>query len=271
MKWKMKKILIILSILILLIIPLVYAGNYGAGKYGAGVYGIGEVVSTPGDETPSDGGGPGGVTCTYDWDCTEWFPTECPESETQERICANRGTCTGTVGMPNQTRTCVYEGLTEPLFDISLVISEKNKEMCAGQKIKAKVSLINLGKIESLDAFMTYWVINENNTLIAELKDTREIEEKSTFDIEMKIPAPTPEGTYRLYAQINYEDKTAVAGESFEIMSESDCKVSIAQYIYFSLIGIISLIIIIFIILLIKRIKKKKRTAQIMEHENNIK
>ncbi len=264
----MKKILIGLSILILLVLPLINAGDYGDGKYGAGVYGIGEVISTPGDgDTPGGGETP---TCTYDWDCTAWFPAECPEVEIQERICANRGTCTGTMGMPNQTQTCVYGGPTEPLFDMVLVISEKHKEMCAGQKIKAKISLINLGKTDPLDVFMTYWIINANNTLIAELKDTRKVEDKSSFDIEMKIPQPTPEGTYRLYAQIDYEDKTAVAGESFEIMDASTCKIEISQYIYFSLIGIISLLIIILIILIIRRIKKRGKSKQIVEDKNNI-
>ena len=264
----MKKILFGLSILILVIIPFVNAGDYGAGKYGAGVYGVGEVISTPGGDTPSGGGTP---TCIYNWDCTEWFPTECPETKTQERICANRGTCTGTIGMPNQTQTCEYLGPTEPLFDISLSISEKNKEMCAGNKIKAKIGLINLGKTDPIDAFMTYWIIDENNTLIAELKDTRKIEDKLIFNIEMKIPTPTPKGTYRLYAQIDYEDKKALAGESFEIMSESYCEISIAQYIYFILIGIIFLSIIIVIILIIKRIKKREKLTQIIEEKNNIK
>ena len=261
-----KKKLILLCI-VLLITPLVYADNYGAGVYGAGVYG-GEVVSPP-----ENGNGNGAAVCTYDWVCTNWFPAECPESEVQERVCANKGTCTGTVGMPNQTRTCVYEGLREPLFDIFLIISEQYKEICAGQRIKAKVSLVNLGKIEPLDAFMTYWVIDENNTLIAELKDTRKVKDKETFNVGIKIPTSVPEGTYRLYAQIAYENKTAVAGESFEIIGGKYCEIYsvITKYSYFILIGIISLMIVILIILLIRRIKKNKRLKQVMEYKGAVK
>jgi len=260
MKWKMKrKILIRLGILFLLIIPLVYAANYGAGDYGAGVYGVGEVIVTPGDEEAPGGGG----GCSYIWECTNWFPAKCPESEIQERVCANKGTCSGIAGMPNQTRNCTYEGLTEPLFDIFVSIPQQ--KICAGRKIRAKVNLINLGKVEVLDGFMTYWIINENNTLISELKDTRRIKDKETFTIEMKIPSSASEGIYRLYAQIDYEDKTAVAGESFEVMNESYCKIYISKYIYFILIAIVSLIIIILIILLIRRMKNKKRLQQMME------
>lgn len=263
MKDEKGNIIIKIVFLFLLIIPLVYAGDYGAGSYSAGVYGVGEVVA------PEDGGAPGGggdAACTYIWDCTNWFPAECPESGVQERICANRGTCLGIVGMPNQTRTCVYEGLTEPLFDIFVSIPQQ--EICAGQKIKAKVNLINLGKVEILDAFMTYWVINQNNTLIAELKDTRRIKDKETFNIEIKIPKLTPQGTYRLYAQITYAgNKTAVAGESFEVVGGKYCEIYsiILKYAYLILIVIISLIIIILIILFIKR--KKKRLKQMMEYK----
>jgi len=265
----MKKIVLSLKLyfLFLLIIPLVYAGDYGVGSYGAGDYGVGEVAPAPKDEGAPSGNG--AAACTYDWDCTNWFPTECPESGVQERICANRGTCPGIVGMPNQTRNCTYEGPTEPLFDIFLTIPYPYTEICAGQKIKAKVNLINLGKIELLDAFMTYWIINQNNTLIAELKDTRAVGDKINFDTEIKIPKLTPQGTYRLYAQITYADnKTAVAGESFEVIGGTYCKIYsiIIKYAYFILIVIISLIIIILIILLIKR-KRRKRLKQMMEYK----
>ena len=114
-----KKKLILLCI-VLLVIPLIHAGDYGSGAYSTGVYSIGEAPATP--TTPPNGGG-GTPSCTYDWQCTNWFPAECPESGIQERICANKGTCTGTLGMPNQTRICIYEGPTEPLFDIFLILN----------------------------------------------------------------------------------------------------------------------------------------------------
>ena len=214
------------------------------------------------EEEPEAGGqivssGGGGTTCTYDWVCSDWF--ECSESGIQERICINRGTCTGTIGMPNQTRNCT--GVTEPIFDIFLIIPGQYKKVCAEQKIKAKITLINLGKIEVLDAFMTYWIINENNTLIAELKDTRRVKDEKTFYTEIKIPELTAEGIYRLYAQINYNNKTAIAGESFKIVSGTYCEVytSISKYGYLILIAIMSFIIITLIILIIRKIKKKPK------------
>jgi len=213
----------IFGLLILLFIPLVFSGNYGAGAYGVDNYNIGEVSVVP-TSTPDSPSGGGGSSCSYDWECTNWFPSICPESGIQERVCANKGDCTGTVGMPNQTQTCEYLGPSEPLFDIYLSLLDKNKELCSGDKIKANVKLENYGKVELLDAFMTYWILDENNSLIAEMKDTRAVEGETSFNVELGIPGGTPEGTYRIYAEITYSgDKTALAGETFEVLSSEDC------------------------------------------------
>lgn len=258
----MKKIILFLT-LSLLVLPFLQAGTYGAGTYSTGVYTIGEVPVTP--VSPGGGGGSSGTSCVYDWQCTNWFPLECPELEIQERICANKGTCTGILGMPEQTRTCVYEGPTEPMFDIFLTIPQQYTKICAGRKIQANINLENYGKVELLDAFMTYWIINKNNTLIAELKDTRAIKDKINFNTEIKIPELTPQGTYRLYAQITYsENKTAVAGESFEIIEGPMCKIyyDIPKYVLIILIASVFIIIIILIIKQTKKnIQEKKKNA----------
>ena len=268
----------IFLVLILTLIPLVYASNYGEGVYGGGNYNVGEVIVTPIPESPSGGGSSGGG-CSYNWQCTEWFPSICPESGIQERICVNRGDCTGTKGLPNQTQTCEYLGPTEPLFDIYLTLSDKYKEICPGSKIKANINLENYAKVELLDAFMTYWIIDENNKLIAELKDTRAVKKETNFNIEMKIPESTAEGTYRLYAEITYSgDKTAVTGESFEVLSQEDCKLFSQisfnwAYLVYGGIGIIIILLIIILIKILKTmfkiIKKKPKTHK--EYKNKIK
>ncbi|MFH1585491.1 MAG: hypothetical protein ABIB79_01860 [archaeon] len=250
-------------VLILILTPLVLAGNYGAGSYGVDNYGIGEVILTP--ETPSGGSSGGGGGCTYDWQCTKWFPSICPELEKQERICVNRGTCSGTTGMPNQTQTCEYLGPSEPLFDIYLTLGDKYKEICAGEKIKANVKLENYAKVELLDAFMTYWVIDENNKLIAEYKDTRAVEKETSFNIELKIPDSTAEGTYRLYAEITYSgNKTAVTGESFEILSKEDCVLFSAKDFnrMYLVYGVAGVVIVLIVLLLIKSLKRFKITRR---------
>ena len=282
-----KKKIVLSFVLILGLIPLVFAGNYGEGIYGSGNYsnsstpslfcgdGIcnnGESCSTCSADcgtcpvTPSPGGGSsGGSSCTYDWQCTEWFPSICPESGIQERICANKGDCTGTKGMPNQTRTCEYLGPSEPLFDIYLTLEDKYKKMCSGNKIKANIKLENYAKVELLDAFMTYWIIDENNKLIAEYKDTRAVEKETSFNIELKLPESTTKGTYRLYAEITYSgDKTAVTGESFEVLSEEECALlSVKNFNWMYLVyGVAGIFLVLLLLILIKFFKKFRITRR---------
>lgn len=259
-----------LVFLILLIVPLVYARDYDSGDYGSGVYGVGEVISPEGG--PSGGGG-----CNYDWSCTNWFPAECPESETQERICANKGTCTGTTGMPNQIQTCIYKGPTEPIFDIFLTISDKDKEVCVGEKIEVNIRLENYGKLELLDAFMTYWILDKNNTLITELKDTRSVKDEIDFDIAIKIPISARQGAYRIYAQIDYDkNKTAVAGESFEIVEGAQCRVYSSLFIFLDsgklllfIAGAVIFLVVIFLIFYLK--KKSKEKSKLKGKESHAK
>lgn len=265
----------------LLFFQFVSASNYGQGSYGDGFYGIGEIeevefcgdnncnngetcLTCPQDcgicSSPSGGGGSKEVSkpkCYYDWQCTDWFPQICPESKTQSRICINRGTCTGTEQMPDQIQSCEYTA-TEPLFDIYLTLNDEYKKICAGEKIKINIKLENYAKVELLDAFMTYWVVDENNKLIAEIKDTRAVEKGTNFNVELQIPDSVNNGTYRVYAEITYNgNKTAIAGSSFEVLSKNICKTPSLKiswkYFFYLLIGVIALGGIYFIIKILKK------------------
>jgi sporulation protein YlmC with PRC-barrel domain len=275
-----KKLIFIFAII--LVLPLISAGGYGSGIYGTDVY-VGNTTEvetptpTPTPEAPSGGGG-GGSSCSYDWQCTSWFPSICPESGMQERICANKGDCSGVIGMPNQTQACEYLGPKEPLFDIYLSLSEDNKELCSGDAIKASVKLENYGKVELLDAFMTYWVLDENNSLIAEMKDTRAVESETSFNVELGMPSGALEGTYRLYAEITYSgDKTALAGESFEIVSEEDCILLSRidfnwNYLIYGGVGVIVVLLILGLIKLISMMfRKKKKARSHREYKSKVK
>jgi sporulation protein YlmC with PRC-barrel domain len=282
-KMKIKYFILIM----LIMISSVNAEVYGTGNYGLGVFG--EEILSCGDGTcnngencatcPSDCGicptsstsGGGGGSCNYDWQCTEWFPYECPESEIQERICSNKGTCNGIKDIPEQTRKCTYEGFKEPLFDIFLKINEE-KVICANNKLNLNIKLENYGKIELLDAFMTYWIIDENNKLIVEQKDTRSIQDKKEFDISLDIPE-IKEGTYRVYAQITYDsNKTAVAGKSFEISSKEECSKLSTKKINWNYI-IFTLIVLAIVLIIIKIIKNKpsEKISKTQKYKEKIK
>lgn len=254
----MKKGIILFFVLFFFLF--ISAGNYGEGNYGSGDYSVGEVAV---NGTEEDTGGSSSTGCTYNWICTNWSPAVCNTDGFQERICINTGTCTGNVGMPIQIRNCTYAP-QEPLFDIFLRIPDSYKKICPGNKVKADVELQNFGKAELLDAFMTYWIVGADNTLIAELKDTRSVTTNLNFDISMKIPELSINGTYRLYSQINYAgNKTALAGESFEVSQDycgfySGIRDYIPQIIFGFIIAILSISIVILFISIIRRINYLK-------------
>lgn len=216
------------------------------------------------------------AACTYEWDCTSWFPYECPIDGVQERLCTNHGTCTDEK-QKTEKRICDYAGPTEPLFDIFLTISKGFKEISPGENIEAQVKVKNIGKVELLDAFMTYSIVDENNNLMAETKDSRSVTNDLNYDIKMNLPSTTKEGIYRLYAQITYaKNKTAVAGESFSVVAKPIKEEPKVQPVLSSLtskiiLGFLALVLFLSF-LHIKRKQDKKELLQLLAEyiQNNI-
>ena len=47
-------------------------------------------------------------TCIEEWNCSEWTPLECPETETQTRTCLDLHECETTENKPVETKSCEY-------------------------------------------------------------------------------------------------------------------------------------------------------------------
>ncbi len=201
---------------------------------------------SPGGGGGSSGGG-GGAACIYDWVCTEWYPQPCSENGIQEKLCVNKGTCNGTLGMPDQTRDCVYVESTGPLFDLFANVPYAKKWILLGESILAEIELINVGDIQELDVFFKYWIVDENNKLISEKQDTRAIKERDKFDLEFLLPNDLQLGLYKLFVEINYDDgKTALAEDSFKIVEKKPLifrGLGIALGAVFLILGIVSYMI----------------------------
>jgi len=207
---------------------------------------------------PSGNGGPGTVTCTYDWVCSEWYPEPCPANGIQKRVCVNRGTCSGIIGIPSQERNCtpaIPLGPAEPLFDIHAKIPLEKKWIIPGESLKVNIQLINLGNTTSLDVFFKYWIVNENNTLIAEMQETRAISEKDKFQIEMLLSPEIKLGLYKFYVQITYDiNKVAIAEDSFEVVESK-----IGKFVWISFLMLIAFLVIAVLIWIIIRWRKKRK------------
>ncbi|MBA7708025.1 hypothetical protein ES703_116912 [subsurface metagenome] len=115
--------------------------------------------------------------------------------------------------------------------------------------------MINLGDTTTIDVFFKYWIIDENNTLITELQETRAISERDEFRVRLNLPPKIKIGKYKFYVQITYDvDKVAIAGDSFGIV-----KTKIGKYLWIIILGLIIFLVISILILLIFKLKKFKR------------
>ena len=206
---------------------------------------ITNVTTPPGGAT--GGGGGGGEVCRYEWVCTEWYVNPCPESGVQQRLCVNRGTCTGTTNIPETKRECNYEKPIGPLFDLYINIPINKKAVLQGDKIAADIRLINIKDPELLDVYFRYWIIDKDNKLIAEERDTIAVEKSLSFSKEIELPKDIKLGTYYFYTEITYDEdkKTALASDSFWVVKNIFYKIFIELLYYILLLLLIILIIYI--------------------------
>ncbi len=197
-------------------------------------------TTTTSSTSPSGGGSSSSFTsqCTNDWVCTEWYPEPCPDSGVQKRLCVNKGTCVGDFGMPETKRECAYQKPTGPLFDLLVSIPLSKKFISPQDSLAAELTLINVGDKKQLDAFLRYWIVDKNNNLIAEARETRAVTEKIKFDVKMQMPRGIEYGSYRFFAQIDYdENKTAIGGDSFQVVES-------AFPVYFQLYSILLVVLL---------------------------
>jgi hypothetical protein len=103
-------------------------------------------------------------------------------------------------------------------------------------------------------------VIDENNRLIAEKKETRAIGEKDEFGINLPLPDSLGEGLYRVYVQIDYDtNKTATAGDSFEVVKDSYTLLLRRVVSFLPVLSIPIIFILVLLKLIIGIFKKRKK------------
>ena len=222
-------------------------------------------ITTPPGGTSDGGGGRSSSGCNYEWVCTEWYVNPCPETGVQQRLCVNKGTCTGTTNMPETTKECNYEKPVGPLFDLYVNIPINKKAVLQGDKIVADIRLINIKDPELLDVYFRYWIVDKENKLIAEERDTIAVEKSLSFSKEIELPKDIKPGTYYFYTEIIYDEdkKTALASDSFWIVKNVFYKIMI-ELLYYMLL-LLLIILIIYILHKIYSLIIRKRLREMLD------
>lgn len=241
----MRKILFFL--VILLVIPLVYATEYSSEGYSCGLYGQGCSVATP----PGGGGGEGGIfsECTNDSGCDA--AQYCFENKCYDFECFDNSQCAG--------EDSCWNGRCVKLFDMEILDFESPVKL--GEFFDFTYFLKAIAEING-DVEIKFWIEQDGN-IVTSGHDTIYFSgfEEKTKTKKLFLPEDISSGTYIFYIEVTYGTYTASAHRTIGIEIKDGLATikmipNFAQYIIYGLIGLG--IFIVFLIFYIKRRKTKK-------------
>lgn len=74
----------------------------------------------------------GGGGCVFKWECGDW--SDCSTEGKQIRTCENKGTCSGSIGKPAESRDCTYIApKTEEKINVSVIEEKKEEKLNASE------------------------------------------------------------------------------------------------------------------------------------------
>ena len=228
------------------------------------IFSVTKFSSYSSEETPIEEIAGGGA-CTYDWKCTDWQPLICPETGMQTRACTNKGTCSGIIGKPSETETCLPGEIPEEaLFDVKVsMITEK---VYAGDEVRAEIELIKFAGGKA-DADVYYSIKDQFNNIITAKTEIIAVETKTSFIGKLNLPSEAPPGTYTFYVRLISEKQILEASESFEVIKKL---IEISNSIILLAFIIMFFIFTIILYFIYKRIKKLTTLSKIVTEEDLI-
>jgi len=243
----------IIFLLIISVLPLICAGNYGDGSYGTGVYSAGEVaVVTPPSESKTHGGSSSTIKqvyeCVNDSGCKA--NQYCFNYTCYNAGCFNDSVCNTKAGETCWNHRCVK------LFDMEILDFESSVKV--GEFFDFTYFLKAVAEING-DVEVKFW-IEQNGTIVTSGQDTiyfKSFEEKTKVK-KLFLPSDTKSSTYTFYIQVTYGTYIASAHRTIEIgvrggMATISIISDFTPYITYGLIGLG-----IFILFLIFYLERKK-------------
>ncbi len=276
---------LILFILVLLILPFVYAAAYGSGNYSEGVYeGLycgdgtcnnGETCSTCSadcgscEEESSSGGGGGSLIikkpeCSSSSDCN--YSQYCLDNKCYDAECFDDSVCNTKEG-----ETC-FDYRCVKLFDIEILDFESPVKL--GEFFEFTYFIKSIANISG-DIEINFWIEKDEN-IVTSGKDTiyfGNFEEKTKTQ-RLFLPMEIDSGTYFLRMEVTYERYTVKSHRTIElIVSDKLATIGLlpstkrfVNYIISVLIGIG-----VFILFFVFYLERRKIKRQIETEEKWIK
>jgi len=164
-----------------------------------------------------DMSGPSGGTslpskgkCTYNWACSEWAPSECPDNGLVTRTCTNTGNCTGTEGKPAETKTCTRSATESGPLSIDVYVWETAKNQKPYATINVK---LEAGLTPDEGVVIDYQITDSGGNTVYSDRDVRAQGEPLSFMREFDVSLK--EGAYSLTTTARYKNYISSSVKNF--------------------------------------------------------
>ncbi|OGJ21304.1 hypothetical protein A3K73_05625 [Candidatus Pacearchaeota archaeon RBG_13_36_9] len=153
--------------------------------------------------------------------------------------------------------------------NLEVSVHNNYKEVLAGNDIWFTIKIANLENIEKADISLNYWISDDNNSIIAENKETMAVQTQASFVKTFNIPEDTEPGKYKINAKVDYgDDKEVVAETSFNVVEK---QIDNRMYYLIAIAAVFILVLIILIFsykklrVLFEKLQIKIRVGKIIE------
>ena len=153
------------------------------------------------------------------------------------------------------------------LFDATLTIPDKYRELLSGEEIIGEVQIINMKSIGLVDVVVEYTIQDINEKVLYKEIETKSIEHEIDYVKKIEIPKEVPPGTYLLLANVRYNDDLAISGYPFKILEKPISELNYLIMIY-SIIFLLTLVI--FILVSYYYYKRLERRIKIKLNERDL-
>lgn len=146
------------------------------------------------------------------------------------------------------------------LFDISLDIPSKYKELLAGEELLLQTSLFNLGDLGKTDVKIEYIIKDFEGNILLEESEVVGVETQVSFSKMIKLSSNLKPGDYVAIVQARYDGSLGGSNSVFRIVEKKSELPTFTPYLLFlAVAGVLSFFMIVFFLLFLRNEKGKLR------------